>query len=221
MVLEPLEDVEQLLVDRREVPRHRVEIGGGTAAPERDGAIGKLLEVRARGKEDKRAGGEDLMVLGTHCFDMMRFLIGDPEWVFAHVTDQGHEVGRGSGRRATEPVGTIAGDDISAMFAFAGGVSGYFGSKANDVTSGSRFGVTFYGSHGAIWMPLGNVPCTPNAITRYCSAAERSSQFDALRGEPANRGRMKLLASYESEPSGHFAWQLTHAPGPGCGNSIL
>lgn len=132
----------------------------------RDGAIGKLLEVRARGKEDKRAGGEDLMVLGTHCFDMMRFLIGDPEWVFAHVTDQGREVGRGSGRRATEPVGTIAGDDIGAMFAFAGGVSGYFGSKANDVTSGSRFGVTFYGSHGVIWMPLGNVPQEPAMILR-------------------------------------------------------
>ncbi len=132
----------------------------------RDGAIGKLLEIRARGKEDKRAGGEDLMVLGTHCFDMMRFLAGDPHWVFAHVSSGRQEMGRDSGRQASEPVGTIAGDDIAAMFAFPGGISGFFGSKANDVTNGPRFGVSFYGSHGAIWMPLGNVPQDSAMIVR-------------------------------------------------------
>lgn len=47
------------------------------------GEIGELMEIRMRGKEDRRAGGEDLIVLGSHCFDMMRFLVGDPSWVFA------------------------------------------------------------------------------------------------------------------------------------------
>ena len=36
------------------------------------GRLGDVLEVRARGKEDSRGGGEDLMVLGTHLFDLMR-----------------------------------------------------------------------------------------------------------------------------------------------------
>src|SRR5881396_2646285 len=36
-----------------------------------DGLIGDLLEMRTRGKEDHRAGGEDLMVLGTHCMYLM------------------------------------------------------------------------------------------------------------------------------------------------------
>src|SRR5262245_27820476 len=31
-----------------------------------DGQIGDVLELRGRGKEDARVGGEDLMVLGTH-----------------------------------------------------------------------------------------------------------------------------------------------------------
>jgi len=35
------------------------------------GRLGDLLELRGRGKEDHRGGGEDLMVLGTHLFDMM------------------------------------------------------------------------------------------------------------------------------------------------------
>src|SRR5437773_7548860 len=39
-----------------------------------DGRIGTLLEMRGRGKEDSRAGGEDLMVLGTHIMDLMRFI---------------------------------------------------------------------------------------------------------------------------------------------------
>src|SRR5262249_2840306 len=41
------------------------------------GRLGDLLEARARGKEDGRGGGEDLMVLGTHLFDLMRLLAGD------------------------------------------------------------------------------------------------------------------------------------------------
>ena len=45
----------------------------------REGRLGQLLEIRARGKEDTRAGGEDLIVLGTHCFDLMRYFAGDPE----------------------------------------------------------------------------------------------------------------------------------------------
>ena len=132
----------------------------------REGALGKLLEVRARGKEDKRAGGEDLMVLGTHCFDMMRFLLGDPAWVFAHVAEGTREVERSSARNATEPVGPVAGDDVAAMFGFGGGITGYFGSKANDVASGPRFGITFYGSRGVLWMPLGNVPQDAAMILR-------------------------------------------------------
>src|SRR5947209_5794362 len=44
------------------------------------GRIGQLLEMRGRGKEDSRVGGEDLMVLGTHILDLMRFIAGDARW---------------------------------------------------------------------------------------------------------------------------------------------
>src|SRR5688572_23039866 len=45
-----------------------------------DGLIGELLEVRTRGKEDHRAGGEDLMVHGPHTFGLMRLYAGDALW---------------------------------------------------------------------------------------------------------------------------------------------
>ena len=45
-----------------------------------EGLLGDLLEVRTRGKEDRRPGGEDLMVLGTHCLYLMRLFAGSPLW---------------------------------------------------------------------------------------------------------------------------------------------
>jgi predicted dehydrogenase len=36
-----------------------------------EGRIGKLLMIRANGKDDRRGGGEDLMVLGYHMLDLM------------------------------------------------------------------------------------------------------------------------------------------------------
>ena len=37
------------------------------------------------------------MVLGSHICDMMRYFLGDPKWVFSHVTEDGKELGRGQG----------------------------------------------------------------------------------------------------------------------------
>lgn len=127
------------------------------------GDLGDIQEVRTRGKEDLRAGGEDLMVLGSHVCDVMRALLGDPHWVFAHVTEDGTELSAGHVREATEPIGPIAGREIAAMFAFDNGVHGYFSSKKHggnhpDLelarrTSGVRFGTTIYGSQGVIYLP--------------------------------------------------------------------
>src|SRR2546421_2337364 len=36
-----------------------------------EGKLGDLLEIHARGKEDARGGGQDMMVLGTHLMDLM------------------------------------------------------------------------------------------------------------------------------------------------------
>ena len=127
------------------------------------GELGDIQEVRTRGKEDRRAGGEDLMVLGSHLCDVLRILLGDPRSVFAHVTDSGAELSSKHVREGTEPIGPIAGREIAAMFSFDGGVHGYFGSKQNSEAHldtkvarrnvGVRFGTTIYGSRGVIYLP--------------------------------------------------------------------
>ncbi|MBX3439470.1 MAG: Gfo/Idh/MocA family oxidoreductase, partial [Planctomycetaceae bacterium] len=60
----------------------------------RDGAIGRVLELRARGKEDRRGGGEDLWVLGSHMLDLSLALNFDPVWCFASVLQDGEPLRR-------------------------------------------------------------------------------------------------------------------------------
>jgi predicted dehydrogenase len=119
----------------------------------RRGDIGDIQEIRGRGKEDRRAGGEDMMVLGSHICDVMRIFLGDPKWVFAHVQDNGDELAASHVRAPSEPLGTVAGRQIAAMFAFDGGVHAYFASKETAHTHPWRFGTYIYGSKGVIFLP--------------------------------------------------------------------
>ena len=122
------------------------------------GELGDIQEVRARGKEDRRAGGEDLMVLGSHLFDMMRFFLGDPKWVVSHVTTNGEELSARDARQATEPIGPVAGNQISAMFAFGNGVHAHFASRSTGQTDPLRFGTWVYGSKGVMFVPMAIYP---------------------------------------------------------------
>ena len=84
-----------------------------------DGLIGDLLQLRAWGKQDDRAGGEDMIVLGSHLFDLMRGLAGDPVWCSARVTQNGREITKADARTVKEQIGPVAGNEIEAHFAFA------------------------------------------------------------------------------------------------------
>ncbi len=125
----------------------------------RDGMIGEIQELRGRGKEDRRAGGEDLIVLGTHIFDLMRRFAGDPLWASGRVTVRGRPITGADVRRdAPEGLGMIAGDAVAGMFAFRDGLTGYFGSKRSSETSGKRYGLDLYGSRGIIAVRAGMIP---------------------------------------------------------------
>ncbi len=123
-----------------------------------EGAIGRLLELRGRGKEDRRSGGEDLMVLGSHVFDLMRQFAGDPLWAAGRVTARGEDIRRRDVREGSEGLGPIAGDAVVGMFAFPGGLTGYFASCPSDAESGLRWGLDLYGSRGIMTIRAGMDP---------------------------------------------------------------
>jgi predicted dehydrogenase len=119
------------------------------------GQIGEVLELRGRGKEDQRGGGEDLWVLGSHIVGIMRKLVGHPTSCFATVTRQGHPVTRADVVEGAEGIGPLAGDDIQARYTFATGVSGHFGSRRNMAGNPWRFAVQIFGSRGIIEIESG------------------------------------------------------------------
>lgn len=122
-----------------------------------DGAIGDVLELRGRGKEDRRGGGEDLWVLGSHVFDLMRTFGGEPTRCYATVMQTGRAVEAGDVKPGNEGLGPLAGDDVSAMFELSSGAKGYFASRRNMGGAG-RFGLQVFGSRGIIEVLTGYLP---------------------------------------------------------------
>jgi predicted dehydrogenase len=122
------------------------------------GGIGKLLELRGRGKEDTRGGGEDLWVLGTHIFDLMRLLGGEPKRCFARLFEGGRPARRSDVREGNEGIGPLAGDRVEAMFELEGGVCAYFSSHRGAAGNPSRYGLTLHGSRGVLEMGTGYLP---------------------------------------------------------------
>ncbi len=122
------------------------------------GRIGDLVEVRGRGKEDRRGGGEDLMVLGTHVFDLMRFVAGDARWCHSRILQDGRLAVRSDAREAAEGIGPILGDNIHATYGFDKGVIGAFGThKARDGAN-TRFALQIFGTKGTIHVATGSLP---------------------------------------------------------------
>ena len=122
------------------------------------GRIGQVLEIRARGKEDQRGGGEDLWVLGSHVLDLMADIGGEPKWCQATVTRQGQLITKADAAEGPEGVGLIAGDAITAMFGLADGPVGSFASVRDAGLKQPAFGLTVAGSKGAIHIRPDHVP---------------------------------------------------------------
>lgn len=122
------------------------------------GRLGRILELRGRGKEDSRGGGQDLWVLGTHVFDLMRVFAGDARWCFARVTVGDRPATPKDVHDAAEGIGRIAGDGIEAMFGFDGGVTAYFSSHRDARADPSRFGLELRGTKGIVEVRTGYLP---------------------------------------------------------------
>jgi predicted dehydrogenase len=118
------------------------------------GQIGRLQTLRAHGKWDRRAGAEDLAVLGTHMMDSMRYFAGaEVAWAHARISHDGHEVSLANVRQGNEGIGPIAGDSVEAYYVFTNGVTAHFESRPGDTAAGvnSRwFGFEAHGTQGII-----------------------------------------------------------------------
>jgi predicted dehydrogenase len=124
----------------------------------KEGKIGDVLELRGHGKEDRRGGGEDLMVLGTHSFDLMRHLAGDAKWCSARIQHSGRKAVAGDVRQAGEQIGPILGDQIAATYGFNGLAVGHFYTHVAKAGASSRYWLEVRGTKGVIQVGFGVLP---------------------------------------------------------------
>ncbi len=133
----------------------------------RRGVIGEIRELRGRGKGDHRAGGQDLAVLGPHILDSMRWFVGaDPLWAIGQVSRQGEPVTAADAFAGQEGIGWTAGDRLTGLFMFPGGIPATFTSYAVEAEGHDHsdwFGFEVYGTKGAL-----SIRSSPGGILYHC-----------------------------------------------------
>jgi len=115
-----------------------------------DGAVGKVLELRGRGKEDTRGGALDLWVLGSHIANMAAVLGGKATACSASVLRKGKPVVKADLKDGAEGVGLLAGDEVHARFEMDRGFPFFFDSVADAGDAKAGFGLQVTGTKGVI-----------------------------------------------------------------------
>ncbi len=115
-----------------------------------EGNLGKLLEIRGRGKGDRRGGDEDLWVLGSHVFNLIHYFGGKAHSCSAVMLRDGQHVTTSHIREGAEGLGPLAANELHARYELNRGVIATFDSIANDGTEGAGFGLQLVGSKGII-----------------------------------------------------------------------
>jgi len=123
-----------------------------------DNQLGQILEMRGRGKEDRRGGGEDLWVLGSHIMNLIHTFGGEPRWCYASVLSNGKPITKDDVYDGNEGIGPLAGDSVRAMYGMDDGVTAYFSSYRNANAGGRRFGLQILGSKGIVEILTGYLP---------------------------------------------------------------
>ena len=115
-----------------------------------EGVIGKVVALRGRGKEDHRGGGEDLWVLGTHIFDLVQAIAGDPESCSAELRIGGRLVEKSDIKPGNEGLGPLAGDEVHARWKMENGWTSTFDSFRGHGIKSASFGMQIIGNKGVI-----------------------------------------------------------------------
>jgi predicted dehydrogenase len=139
--------------DRKVVVAHQGRLHPATSELQRliaDGVIGPLRVVRGYGKMDRRGGGQDLMVLGSHVLDAMRVVAGMPVWVSAELLVGSRLATPVDVRNGDEYIGPIAGDGLRATFGLPNDVIGLFESFHDLGQHEDLFGLDLVGERGQL-----------------------------------------------------------------------
>ena len=112
--------------------------------------IGRVLEFRARGKEDQRGGSLDLWVLGSHLLGLVTVFTGKPLACSATVLQDGRLATKADVKEGDEGVGPLAGNEVHARFETEHGIPLFFDSVKGAGSAAAGFGIQIIGTKGII-----------------------------------------------------------------------
>jgi predicted dehydrogenase len=122
-----------------------------------DGKLGRLLELRGRGKGDRRGGGEDLWVLGCHIMNLIHHFGGKPRTCSAVLLQDGERVTAEDVRPGNEGLGPLAANEVHVRYEMDNGVIAYYDSIANDGTQ-NGYCLQIIGSEGIVAIHIDRDP---------------------------------------------------------------
>lgn len=176
-----------------------------------EGLLGDVVQLRAHGKQDTRSGGEDMMVLGTHLFDLMRLFAGSPEWCTASILSRGKDITAQDGRRVTDDVGLVAGDEVFAQFGFPRGVKGSFVSAGRLRESLGPWGIELLGSKRVARI---NCDISPNVFIRETTAWDQRGTRETWK--PLDASLLQALPQHNAGPVGDWLEAIEQDREPEC-----
>lgn len=122
------------------------------------GEMGRLLEIRGKGKGDRRGGGEDLWVLGSHILNLFTYFAGTPQTVSAVMRHEGRLVTPDDVRPGAEGLGPLAADEVRARYEMENGTIAYYDSLAHDGTDPDGYCLQLVGSKGVVTLHIDRTP---------------------------------------------------------------
>jgi predicted dehydrogenase len=167
----------------------------------REGLIGDVLEIHTVGKMGSRAGGQDMMVLGLHVFDLARLFAGEVQWCEARIRHQGRLPTIADAKESpSDKVGPVAGDDIFAHFAMDSGVNLTFRSRAGLEKAAGPFGMEIIGSRGIVRLNSGAEPTLSILTNPNRAATTRTENWKDWTGgiDPAAEATVDGLTGYDA-----------------------
>tara|TARA_Y100001934_G_scaffold293_1_gene349 strand:- start:6926 stop:8110 length:1185 start_codon:yes stop_codon:yes gene_type:complete len=167
----------------------------------KEGLIGDVLEIHAVGKMGSRAGGQDMMVLGLHVFDIVRLFGGDVAWCHARIRQGGKAAKLSDAKESpSDRVGPVLGDDISAQFAMNTGINATFRSRRGLEKAAGPFGLEIIGSEGVIRFKSGVTPTISHLSGPSRIASSRSENWMTWTGgvSPADEAEVDGLTGYDA-----------------------
>lgn len=167
----------------------------------REGLIGDLLEIHTVGKMGSRAGGQDMMVLGLHVFDLARLFGGEVQWCQARMRHQGKVAAIADAKESpSDKVGPVVGDDIFASFAMDSGVNVTFRSRVGLEKAAGPFGMEIIGTRGIVRLSSGFAPGISLLKEPNRTATTRVENWQDWTGgvDPATETTYEGLTGYDA-----------------------